>query len=470
MDQITSPPAATTSTVSENRGSAALIAALVLAAVACQLCISMPTPALPDIATRLHTTTGTIGLAQALFFLAGGLLSVIMAAYSDHANTRKLMAASMVTAVVGALLAAAAPTVAVFIVGRAMQSTSAAVFPLALRVMRQTLAPRQFGKAMGIITAANGGIVGLDGLLSGWLTDHYGFRFVFVAMAVFGVVTVVVLLRWLPELQRSAPGKLDWPGLLLLSLGLAFVELGIGSASTSPFGVVAGMIVAGVVLFGAFVVVEKRRPNPLIPVVYLRSRQAWPALLTSAFVTAGILSTINFIVPVFSQNATIGFGMTATVSALVFIVPVCLVNVGFAPIIGAIAPRIGWRRMLRFSMAGTVPVLVVLALGLRTEWLVITMVTLVGFGLAGAMTPLNGLSAILAAPESPSVLPGINSAAYGLGSSLGFVLAAQVASAIQPVTVDGYRNAIWLAAGLIAAGFISSTLISGRNQHAGEQV
>ncbi|HEY4021007.1 MAG TPA: MFS transporter [Pseudonocardiaceae bacterium] len=467
MDQITTVRSAPPTSAPSS--STTLIAALVLAVVSCQLCISMPNPALPAIAGGLHTTTAVIGFAQAMFFLFGGILSVIMAAYSDHAKTRRLMALAMIVAVVGALVAAAAPSTAIFIVGRCLQSTSAAVFPLALRVLRQTLSARQFGKAMGIITAANGGIVGLDGLLSGWLSDHYGFRSVFIAMAVFGVIATLLLLRWVTELPSTAGGRMDWLGVALLSLGLAFVEFGIGSASSMPIGIVLGLIVLGIVLFGVFVLTQKRAAHPLIPVEYLRSRSSWPVLLSSALVTAGMLSTINFIIPVFSQNRHIGFGISATMSALLFIVPVCLINVIFAPLFGSLAPRVGWRRMLRVSMALTVPVLVILALGLTVEWVVVLMVALVGFGLAGAMTPLNGLSAILASPERPSVLPGVNSAAYGVGASLGVVLAAQLASVIPP-SAAGYRDGIWLMAALIAVGFGVSMLISGRSDISGQKV
>jgi predicted MFS family arabinose efflux permease len=459
MDHTTTvrsaPPATQTN-------STTLIAALVLAVVSCQLYISMPTPALPGIAAGLHTSTAVIGFAQALFFLFGGILSLIMAAYSDHAKTRRLMASAMILGIVGALVAVVAPSTAIFIVGRCLQSASAAVFPLALRVMRQTLASAQFGRAMGIITAANGGIVGLDGLLSGWLTDRYGFRSVFVAMAVFGVIATFLLLRWVTEVPSTAGGRLDWVGLALLSLALAFVEFGIGSASSMPLGTVIGLIAVGVVLFGVFVFTQGRASSPLIPVAYLRSRSAWPLLLASALVTAGMLSVINFVIPVFSQNHQVGFGISAAMSALLFIVPVCLINVIFAPIFGSIAPKVGWRRMLRIAMALTVPVLVILALGLTVEWVVVVMVALVGFGLAGAMTPLNGLSAILASPERPSVLPGVNSAAYAVGSSLGVALAAQLTAAVPP-SASGYRDAIWLMAALIAVGFVVTMLVA--NDH-----
>lgn len=469
MDQISAPETPQQRPAAPDTGSVSLIAALVLAVVACQLCISMPTPALPDIAARLNTDTAVIGLAQALFFMLGGLLSVILAAYSDYGRTRRLIATALVLGILGSLVAAIAPTVAVFILGRTMQSATTAVFPLALRVLRQTVTPRQFGKAMGVITAANGGIVGLDGLASGWLTSNFGFRSVFLAMAGFGVLTMVVLLRWVPDVASTASGRLDWRGLLLLSLGLACVELGLGAASSAPIGVVAGLVGGGLVLFVVFWAVEQRVRDPLVPTEYLNSRQTWPVLLTSALVTAGLLSTINFIIPVFSQNHHGGFGMSATASAVLFIVPVCLVNVIFAPVVGMLSARIGWRRMLRWSMVLTIPVPVALGLGIESEWFVAIMVVLIGFGLAGSMTPLNGLSALLAAPENPSVLPGLNSAAYGVGSSLGLVLAGQLLAS-DGNGHAGTQHAMWMVAGLIAVGFLTSLLIADRTGTRGGRI
>nr|CAM34357.1 putative major facilitator superfamily permease [Streptomyces tendae] len=468
MNIAPQPDAATPATAARGDRATPLIAALVLAAVACQLCISMPTPALPDIAATLHTTTDVIGLAQALFFLLGGLLSVIMAACSDYGNARTLMAVSLVLAVAGSLVAAAAPGVAVFVVGRALQATATAVFPVALRVLRQTLPPGLFGRAMGIITAANGGIVGLDGLLSGWLTDTYGYRSVFLVMAGFGAVTTVVVLRVVPDLRQRPAGRLDWAGLVVLSLGLACVELGIGMAGRAHAGVTLGTVAAGVVLFAVFWRVESGRAHALLPPSYLKSRQAWPVLVTSVLACAGMLSTVNYVVPVFSRSADAGYGLSATFAALLFIVPVCLVNVVFAPVAGALAPRVGWRRMLRLSMAVTVPVLVCLGLGLGSRWVTFTLVVLVGFGLAGALTPLNGLSAILAAPNNPGLLPGVNAAAYGVGSSLGIAMASQLLG--DRAGAADYHHAVWVAAGVVALGFLSSLLITGRAGEHGEKV
>ncbi|MFF4403258.1 MFS transporter [Streptomyces sp. NPDC001262] len=457
MDQLVSSPVAAAAG-RRTAGSGTLIASLVLAVVACQLCISMPTPALPDIADRLSVSTAAVGFAQALFFLLGGLLSVVVSAYSDHSDSRRLMTWALVVMCIGSAVVTAAPGFGVFVVGRLLQSASAVVFPVALRVMRQKLSAREFGRAMGLITAANGGIVGLDGLLSGRLTDAFGFRAVFAVMTVFGVATVFAVRTLVPSFAGTATGRMDWAGVLTLSAGLGAVELGIGAAGRAGPVAVVSLLVLGAVLFAAFCLLEKRSAHPLIPVAYLRSRRTWPVLLTSVLTTAGLLGVVNYVVPMLSQHHGSGFGMTATVSALLFIVPMCLVNVVFAPVAGSLAPRVGWRRMLRYALLFSVPALMVLAVGIRSRWLVFAMVLVIGFGLAGALTPLNGLSALLAPQDSPTVLPGVNSACYGVGSSLGIAMSS---SLIGGKSTAGFQSAVWAAAGAVALAFLVSLLIAG---------
>jgi predicted MFS family arabinose efflux permease len=470
MDQTTTT-VAPGGPATKTRSSRTIMLSLLLAAVTCQLVISLETPALPNIASSLHTTTAVIGSAQATFYLAGALLAVILSAYSDFTNTRRLMMWALVLALGGAVIAAVAPSVPVFFVGRVLQSTATAVFPLALRVMRQTLTTKQFGQAMGWITAANGGVVGLDGILSGWLVDHYGFRSVFGVMIIFAVVTLIVLGRNMPHIAPVPGGRMDWWGLVLLVLSIAGLELGFGTVSSAGPVMMITVVGAGVLLFVVFCLVERKRPYPLIPVEYLRSRAAWPILIVSLLACTGILGPINYIIPVFSQTKGIGYGMTAVLYAVMYIVPVCLVNVLFAPLVGTWAPKFGWRVTMRVSMLFSVPILVILGFGLHSVWLTFVMLGVLGFGFAGALTPLNGLSAINADPRNPTVLAGVNSAAYGVGSSLGILIAAQVtATAFTGHSAAPFQDAIWIDAAIIAAGFVFSLFVTGRSGHTDERI
>lgn len=474
MDQVTTHPAPRVESADPTSRSGVFLAALVMAAIVVQLCGTMSTPAIPDMVNRLHTTGLLVGLSQAFFYLVGGLVAIIISGYSDYSDSRKLLVGSLVVMCLGLVLATFAPDIGTLIIARVLQGASGAVFPLALRILRETLSPQKFGQAMGIITAAYGGVAGVDAIVGGWLTDAYGFRAVFAAMTAFGVVTTAVVVWVVPSLPRTSPGRMDWWGATILCLSLAAIEMGIGSASNANAATIVSFLVIGLVLFVVFWNVEKRRAHPLVPTRYLRSRQAWPVLVTSILTTAGVLSVINYIVPVIGQDRHSGYGLSATMTSLIFIVPICVINVVCAPIAGNLAPRIGWRRTLWGALLCSVPVLIVLGIGLDSRWLAAITVAVLGiFGLAAALTAMNGLSVILSPQENPGLLPGINSTCFGIGASLGVALASQLATRGAPggaLSLAGFQKAMWMSVIAVALAVLTSLLISGRAAARDEKV
>jgi predicted MFS family arabinose efflux permease len=445
------------------------LAALVLVVLVVQLCNSMLTPAIPDMANRIGTSTESIGTAQAFYFLASGLAAVGLAGYSDFADRRLLVLISLTVTCVGLVVAAVAPTIHVLVAGRVLQGASGGLFPLVLRILRETVPAERFGRAMGIITAAYAGSSGIDGLVGGWLTDDYGFRAVLAFMTLVTVTATIVAARSLPSLPKATPGRLDRAGLVLLCLSLTVVQVGAGLAGDEGF-MVAGLFIAlGVALFAVFWLVEKRTTAPLIPTEYLRSRQAWPVLLTSALAMASLLSVINYTIPVLSQDRVHGYGNSATLTALFFIVPIAVINMIFSPIAGHLADRLGWHRILRTALACSVPVLVVLAAGYRTEWLAVTMIILFGLFIAMALTAINGLSVILAPDRNLAVLPGVNSTAFAIGASLGITSASQIIAASpgdDPSSSGVYQQALLMAVCTAAAAFLASLIVPKANDSA----
>jgi predicted MFS family arabinose efflux permease len=353
---------------------------------------------------------------------------------------------------------------------RVLQAASGATFPLALRTLRETLSPKRFGQAMGIITATYGGVAGVDSILGGWLTDAYGFRSVFAAIAVFGIVATFVVARTIPPFRGTATGRMDWWGAAILCLAFTVIQAGIGSAANAPIAVAAAMVGVGLLLLGGFWLVERRRSHPLVPARYLGSRQVWPMLVTSVFTLAAFLSVVNYTIPVFTQDDQVGYALSATMSALLFIVPVCTVNLVFAPLAGRFAPRFGWRRLMRLGLAGMVPVLVIMALAVESRWLVFAAVPLLGmFACGAALTAINGLSVILSPKESPGVLPGVNSTCFGIGASLGIALAAQL-SAQHGGAMSSFRDALWMSAIAAALAFLASLAVGGVDADSTERV
>jgi MFS family permease len=112
--------------------------------------------------------------------------------------------------------------------------------------------PQRYGLLMGVITAVNGGIAGIDAIAGGWLATAFGFRAVFWCIAC--LLRWLVLVAWLaPESRPSPQARMDWPGVgwLVLSLGCLLWALHLLAAGRRCRGAAqAGM--AGMLGLGCF--------------------------------------------------------------------------------------------------------------------------------------------------------------------------------------------------------------------------
>ncbi|HKT03807.1 MAG TPA: MFS transporter [Rugosimonospora sp.] len=428
------------------QGTATMVAVVVFNTVIYQFCATMPTVATPDIMTRLHTTGAMVGLTQGLFFLVSGVVAVTVMAYSDHARRRRLMLWCLGVTVAGLLLAVLASNIYLLMLARVLQAASGAGYPLALSIFRRHLSPRRFGRATGALTGLFGGIVGVDDLLAGSLTDRYGFRAIFVFIMVCAVIAIIGVARGVPETFGSVSGRMDWWGAALLCLGLVFIEMGLGAVKDAP--VVAVVVAAvGLLTLAVFTLMERRRENPLVPVAVLRSRQMWPLLMTTVLIMMSYVSVTTFTIPVLAQNPTVGFGYSARTAALLFIMPACAATILAAPLMGRLAPRLGWRRMLRLGVACMVPLQITLALNVQARWLVMAMVPVLAIFAAGmALTAVNGLSVILSEKHHPGLLAGVNTVCYGIGGSVGITVASLIATSGGQLTSRAISNSLWTSA------------------------
>ncbi|HEX4642487.1 MAG TPA: MFS transporter, partial [Candidatus Acidoferrales bacterium] len=163
------------------------LATLLLGVIAYQLNASMVAPAVPEIARKLGTTPDRVAISQTMFFLLGGITGVVLARYSDHAGRRKVLIYSLAAMSVGTILAMLAPNVTVLIFGRLLQGACGATFQITYLILREILTPKQFGPALGLVTAISCGVGGADQFLGGVLSDHWGFRSIFLVILIIGI-------------------------------------------------------------------------------------------------------------------------------------------------------------------------------------------------------------------------------------------------------------------------------------------
>ncbi|MFJ2020869.1 uridine transporter UriT [Streptomyces nodosus] len=459
---------ATVETPDRPRSVAALMIALLAACTAFQLNASMLSPVLVVMARQLHTDQVAVGLSQTAFYTSTAVFGLFLPRLSDIVGRRRVLLGMMIVMVVGAVLAALAPTMTVLVIARAIQGVTGAVVPVCLMILRDEVRdPRRYGTLMGVVTAVNGGIAGIDAIGGGTLGTAFGFRSVFWVIAAAGVLAVACCHRGVPETRPSRGTRMDWYGGLSLAAVVflfqsAVNEMGKGSGADRTL--MGGLLLGGLIAAVAFWRIENTVEHPLASPALLKRRATWATVATTVLTLAGVIATVNGIAMSIAQDTTAGFGLGADAASLLLLTPYALLGWIVAPFAGRLAPVVGYRAILRIGLAGSVVGIVGLALfGTRSLTFLVGGTLLLGVVYAGmANIMLNGLGVVLSPPGNPGFLPGLNSAGFGLGAGLSFAVLPAVEAATSTdgrSSHAGYTWAMLAGAVIMALAFLMSLLI-----------
>ena len=450
------------------RSTAAVMAALLVACFAFQLNASMLSPALRLMAKELKTTDDVIGLTQTVFFTAAALFSLFLPRLGDMIGRRKLLTGMMALTAVGCALSALAGmtgSVALLFVGRVIQGVAGPTVPVCLIMLRVAVPdPKRYGTLLGVITAVNGGIAGVDALAGGWLAQNFGFGSVFWTMAVIAVLAAVAVAFLTDESLVPGDHRMDWTGTIALVVAVGalltiFNEL--AKLFNANFWLVAGLFLLAALSAVAFWIQEERTSQPLVATVYLQSRSTWALLLTTTLTMTGVFAVMNGLVPGLAQDTDYGPGLSPDVVSFWTLTPYAIAGLLMGPVSGTLAGRFGYRKVLRVGLLGTV-----IGLGAifaispsATPVLLLAVNVFVGITYAGMSNiMLNGLGVVLSPSDNPGYLPGLNAGAFNLGAGISFAILPAVSVALGS-GLDGFQGAVITGLVLLALAFASSLLI-----------
>lgn len=450
------------------RSTAAVMTALLVACFAFQLNASMLSPALERMAKELKTTDDVIGLTQTVFFTAAALFSLFLPRLGDMIGRRKLLTGMMALTAVGCVLSALAGmtgSVALLFVGRVIQGVAGPTVPVCLIMLRVAVPdPKSYGTLLGVITAVNGGIAGVDALAGGWLAQNFGFGSVFWTMAVIAALAAVAVAFLTDESLVPGDHRMDWSGTISLVVAVGalltiFNEL--AKLSNANFWLVAGLFLLAALSAVAFWIQEDRTSQPLVATVYLQSRSTWALLLTTTLTMTGVFAVMNGLVPGLAQDTDYGPGLSPDVVSFWTLTPYAIAGLLMGPVSGTLAGRFGYRKVLRVGLLGTV-----IGLGAifvispsATPVLLLAVNVFVGITYAGMSNiMLNGLGVVLSPSDNPGYLPGLNAGAFNLGAGISFAILPAVSVALGN-GLGGFQGAVITGLVLLALAFASSLLI-----------
>ncbi|HBR0915122.1 TPA: MFS transporter [Klebsiella pneumoniae] len=445
-----------------------LMLALLAACVAFQLNASMLSPVLVTIAVELKSNDVAVGLSQTAFFTSAALFSLFLPRLSDIVGRKKITKWMLVIMIVGTVISALSTNIVMLYIGRIIQGVCGPVVAICLMMLKSQVKDiKQYGMLMGVITAVNGGIAGIDAILGGILAQSFGFRSVFWFIGAVSVVSVFLVSRFATESRPSPDIKMDWLGssLLVISIGSLLFALNeaskLGGASVV---LIVTLVATAFVTFLLFWRTEKHSQSPLVSVDYLKKRSTWSLLLTTTLTMTGVFAVINGLVMSYVQNKAIGFSLTADWAGLLLLTPYALAGWLVGPFSGRLAPVIGYANVLKMGLLGSAVFITVIAMvGIHSLPVLIFAVVATGITYAGmANIMLNGLAIVLSPKDNLGFLPGLNAGAFNLGAGLSFALLPAIQFFFeqqQGNVLGGYTAGIYAGLGITVLAFMSSFLI-----------
>lgn len=445
-----------------------LLTVLLAAAVAFQLNASMLSPVLTTMAEELNTDEAAVGLTQTAFFTGGALCGLFLPRLSDIVGRRKILLVMLSVMAIGGVIAALAPNIGVLMFARALQGIAGPTIPMTLIILHSQVKNEvRLGTLLGLIAAINGGVAGVDVLISGWMAEHWGFRSVFWLIAIVGFIAVAMVAAWAPESKPSSGIKVDWFGALCLVISVCAITLAVNEAGKAGnanwFGVIIGLVI-GLAVFAAFWKWENNHDQPLVAPKYLKRRSTWGLLLTTVLTMTGVFAAVNGVAVSLAQNPTAGFSMSADAASLFLLAPYALIGLAVGPFAGRFAPIIGYGNLLRIGNAASAILLLVLAfVGVHSKAVLIISVILLGITYAGiGNIVLNNLGVVNSPKDNEGFLPGMNSAAFNLGAGVSFAILPVFMVAGSPAGSDstaGYTTAFLVAAIILGISVATSLFI-----------
>jgi EmrB/QacA subfamily drug resistance transporter len=457
MDRVTPPPARTAVGFRSERGP--ILVAIMVASGLVAIDSTILATAVPSIVKDIG------GFSQfpwlfSIYLLAQAVSVPVYAKLADMVGRKPMMLVGIGLFLLGSVLCGLAWSMPALIAFRAVQGLGAgAVQPIAMTMVGDIYTLEERARVQGYLASvwAISAVVGPT--LGGLFAQFTGWPWIFYINIPLGLLAAVLIVRDFHERVEHRRHRVDYAGAALLMASLSLLILGLlegGQAWAWDSVTSIAIFVVGVVLFVAFVLVERRAAEPVLP--------SWPftrrLLLTTtllSFAVGAVLIGLTSYIPTYLESA---LGVQPIVAGLAL----AALTIGWpvaATLSGRIYLRIGFRSTVLIGMIVTVLSAAAFALTASVPSVATVAVVcfFMGFGLGLSTSP-----AIIAAQASVGwgergVVTGTNMFARSVGSAVGVAVLGAIANGIiagypgadrNPDAVIAATGAVFLAA-LVAA-------------------
>jgi len=413
--------------------------------------------ALPTIHRDLGASIQSLEWTVNAYVLAYAVLLLTGAALGDRFGRKRMFLTGLSVFTAASAAAALAPTTDLLVAARAVQGAGAAmVTPLTLTLLAEAFPQEKRGLAIGVWSGVSGIAVALGPLVGGAVVQAISWHWIFWINVPIGLVLGPLALRWLRE-SRGPYGTLDLRGLALGSTGAFGVVFGLVRAQTLGWtsATILTSIGLGIILLAAFVLFERRTPEPMLPMSFFAKRSFAVTNVASLSMYFGMFGSIFFLSQ-YMQNVLGNTPLQAGLKLLVWTGATMLV----APFAGIFSERFGSRPFMATGLSLQAGALGWLALTISTHQTYgqeIVPFLMAGAGMALVFAPSANAVLSSVRTEQAGQASGANNAIREVGGVLGVAVLASVFTAnggyaSPQAFVNGLLPAMWVGVAVLAAG------------------
>jgi EmrB/QacA subfamily drug resistance transporter len=437
--------------------------------------------ALPTMQVALNISDADKQWALTSYTLAFGGLLLLGGRIADYTGRKRAFIIGLIGFATASALGGLAQNAPMLFGARALQGAMAALMaPAALSLLTVAFTkPKERAMAFGIYGAIAGGGSAVGLLVGGVLTEYASWRWTLLISTPISIAAAIATTAWVRESRAHGNTRYDLPGAITSTLGL--VALVYGFTKAAPHSLLTGsewgsstsisMFAIAAVLLIAFVFIEARSKNPLLPLRVVRDRNRGGSYLVALILGISLFGVFLFLS--YYMQQTMGY---STLQTGVAFLPFTVGIIVGAMVSTQVLPRVGPRApMVTGLLLATIGMVMLTRLGVDTGYWshVFPAELVISLGIGTVFGPLTSTALVGVGEHDAGVASALVNTAQQIGGSVGLALLNTIAITsvsnylsshrINPGTdpagamvgtVHSYTIAFWVSAALMAAATI----------------
>ena len=420
-------------------------------------------PVLPSIEQSFHLTSRESSWIFTLFVITFMIGSPVMAKFSDFYGRKKIFILDVILFGIGSCLIAFSLNIESIFIGRIVQGFGCGgLFPVAGAFVGDAFPLEERGKALGILGSVFG-ISAIGGPLVGAALIPFGWNWCFTINIPISIFLIIFAWRILPDAENQRKLKIDYLGIIVLTLLAIFLAYGLNQIDSNNFMnsllslSVAPFLLIFIALIPLFLMIEKRAEESIVPIHMLKNKEITIACIET--LCYGIIYSSAIFIP---SLVILSMGLNDQLASLMLI-PILGANAVAAPILGKILDSTGSRKIMAIGTLIMAFGLITIAIYPNNFILFIIAGCLIGVGMVTIIgAPLRYIVLCEAKPTERGAGQAIVNMLSSAGQLIGGALIGGIIASFSGIF--GYKISLILAAFVALIAFIFTLKLKGRDE------